>query len=763
MDSRLRLLITVVVISLSINKPAWASGADGPEDSFVSRTQPDIDFDQYESGSLGIILPTYPRVFLYPAWRAILLGKEVLHNEKTEVGSLNKACCLYSSGWINELDSNTPQAKWLKTRATIVPTKPRMRLAIEKRIEAGSYSYFRNCSDSSYLFAQSTLQEISKRPDVTPARVKEWVNAQDAVFEFCGYIEGEKQYGVQKEITPPTIPTALSIQESKFWRQLREYQIAAAYFYSGDMDNAISRFQAIGLDTSHPMHDWGEYLALRASIRQITLNSGVLISQDHPELEEKVTNILKNPVLSKVHVHANASLRLIKARLAPENRLEELSVTLNDWKRNPHIDDTLADWKALANKFLDDEKSPLIEPMRISYEYFDWMRTIQRCNGNLPATKLHTCEAESIHALEKWHEAIKMKRPQAKAWLVAVLMTANHLNDDVMEQARKVPENAPEYSTVQYFLIKNMRVNKQVSQARQLSETQLKKPIVSRSALNLFLQERFAVSTDLEDAAQYLTRSIATYGNPDTKETIPTEKLRTTLALDGTNWLNNHLATVDLLRLSKLEVLPQALRTRIALAAWVRADLLNKPDLAKQAVNILEKLQPSLNSITSAYLNAKDRFDRQHVLLVAEVSGYQISPIVSWDGNSTYAYKAGKEENAIADMWCDFGKNDQIWNWGDTHPIALPDLSTDIKVRDSELVSLSKIGSATGYFGKHVIAYAQAYPTDPQNPWLLHVVVVSTRGGCVDKNNREISQQAYTLLHRKYNTSEWAKKTPYWY
>ena len=73
------------------------------------------------------------------------------------------------------------------------------------------------------------------------------------------------------------------------------------------------------------------------------------------------------------------------------------------------------------------------------------------------------------------------------------------------------------------------------------------------------------------------------------------------------------------------------------------------------------------------------------------------------------------------------------------------------------------IATATGYVGKHVIAYAQVYPTNSQIPWLLHVVVVSTRGGCVDKNNREISQQAYTLLHRKYHTSEWAKKTPYWY
>jgi hypothetical protein len=43
------------------------------------------------------------------------------------------------------------------------------------------------------------------------------------------------------------------------------------------------------------------------------------------------------------------------------------------------------------------------------------------------------------------------------------------------------------------------------------------------------------------------------------------------------------------------------------------------------------------------------------------------------------------------------------------------------------------------------------------------VVVVSTRGGCLDPDADKLSRTAWNLLHKRYAGSEWANKTPYFY
>jgi len=38
-----------------------------------------------------------------------------------------------------------------------------------------------------------------------------------------------------------------------------------------------------------------------------------------------------------------------------------------------------------------------------------------------------------------------------------------------------------------------------------------------------------------------------------------------------------------------------------------------------------------------------------------------------------------------------------------------------------------------------------------------------TRYGCRDEKNLEASRRAFEVLHSKYPTSPWAKKTPYYF
>ena len=49
------------------------------------------------------------------------------------------------------------------------------------------------------------------------------------------------------------------------------------------------------------------------------------------------------------------------------------------------------------------------------------------------------------------------------------------------------------------------------------------------------------------------------------------------------------------------------------------------------------------------------------------------------------------------------------------------------------------------------------------SPEALHLAVMTTRYSCTDKDTARWSKAAFDLLHKKYPTSPWAKKTPYWF
>jgi hypothetical protein len=62
-----------------------------------------------------------------------------------------------------------------------------------------------------------------------------------------------------------------------------------------------------------------------------------------------------------------------------------------------------------------------------------------------------------------------------------------------------------------------------------------------------------------------------------------------------------------------------------------------------------------------------------------------------------------------------------------------------------------------------VIEWSKQNPRDPRVPEALHLAVRATRYGQADPETTNYSRAAYTLLHRRYPGSPWAKKTPYWF
>ena len=71
--------------------------------------------------------------------------------------------------------------------------------------------------------------------------------------------------------------------------------------------------------------------------------------------------------------------------------------------------------------------------------------------------------------------------------------------------------------------------------------------------------------------------------------------------------------------------------------------------------------------------------------------------------------------------------------------------------------------NAPDYLEPTVLAWAKAHPDDPRVPEALHLAVTAGHLSCSTGRTAEYSKQAFTMLHKSYPNSEWAKKTKYWY
>ena len=89
--------------------------------------------------------------------------------------------------------------------------------------------------------------------------------------------------------------------------------------------------------------------------------------------------------------------------------------------------------------------------------------------------------------------------------------------------------------------------------------------------------------------------------------------------------------------------------------------------------------------------------------------------------------------------------------------------ATEKAAADAQWNELWHLGPAPNDFGKVVLQWAAAHPSDSRLPEALALVVRATRYGCNTGETAQFSKQAFTLLQRKYPNSDWAKKTPHWY
>jgi hypothetical protein len=757
---------------------AMASGG-GSYDSFVNRSATDIPLNRYQAGTLGIVLPTYSRVYLYAAWRNAALG-DAAGKAPNPPGALLAALGSREGGWYDSANVSTTYEPWVELANEF--TKVKVDLDAPKL-------YFLNCPASSYDFAVETLRELTHRPDATPARLEAWIATQRQVFKFCGD-DPKAQRQPYSDAKPQALPmpVPLPVSEPLYWRQMQQYQLGAAAFYNQDYATSQRIFTEIGATEGHPLRKWGAYLTMRSQLRAALLpkpDPATTPAQKLAAIQASAEQILRNPALEDLHASTRALARGAKARVTPDARIMELSKLLDDPRADPYFEDHLGDWRVLADQFLSGfavkERQALVPQLRKSASFVDWIVTVQACRTTSDEA---VCKQQPQHAVAQWRQNSAGKsaseQAQARAWLLAAAMLSDTapgstMPADVEQAALKVAASAPEYLTVRYALSRHYRTTKQDAKARAIAEGILGNSALARnmsaSTRNQFLQERFAVATSPADAAPYLMRTVTIDLDPDTGEVAKRDGDATggtaageaqtvppALAADSLRWLNQGLATSDLYALGSNAAINPATRSSIAIAAWMRADLLQQTDLAAQAAQLAGRTTPALAPLMQQYLALKTPPERRHWMLVNSVR-YGFSPIAG-SGIRRGAGTPRGEDELLADLWCKLPAAD--WQTDVEHAPPLRDTGNGAQ-RDQELATLSKLKTATGFIGDYVMERAAKVPNDPDLPWLLHMVVMSTRGGCLDADSHKLSKDAFTLLHKRFKYSPWAGKTPYFY
>ena len=760
--------LALAALTLFAAPVALASGGgEAPQDELVSRFAPDYDRDQMLHGHVGIVLPAWDRASQYLAWRAIVTGGKAPPGLKPAARPASDV----PAGW-----SDASKAPPAAIGGVAVPT-----------INANSSFDRPNCSPDAQSFAAIQLAAIQARPDRTRARIDAWIAAQTQVFKLC------ERDPLEVLAAPDPLVEPLPATEPLYWRQLREYQAAAAAFYAAHYAQSQQAFARIGRTPAHPMQGWGAYLALRSHLRAVQLpttppskagaagRAPVRPEQlaDLAALRKEGAAIIADPALAPVHEAAAATLRRAAFLLAPGHRYAELTAMLSDLNADPSRDDALDDWQLIGTSGAESvSDGHMLEALLEAHPWFDWVSSLPTGADALPAAPARAassaCATDCQHANEAFAggQGKAAQAGQRRAWLVEALMFASPPSPALETAAQAVPPQAPEYATVRYYLAGHLAASGRADAARSMSEgllghLQASKPL-SSSAINLVAQQRFGMATSVTDASAYLLMFPVASTNPDTGERADPAAAVLAPSDDGVRWLDRSLSVADLLGLAHSLKAPSAWRSRIAVAAWMRADLLGDTPAALAAASLVEQWVPALEPVARRYRSTPAGPERQHWLVVSALR-HGLSPDLRRYGRDTDAtYPVAKPDETVADMWCRIG-DDELDDDAAAAPgprksrLQPPEVTADPARRDAERARLLKTHSATGFVGQHAIAWAGSHPADKDLPWLLYVAVQSSRGGCLDPDHTAISKKAWQILHQRFPRSPWTEQTPYFY
>jgi hypothetical protein len=783
--------------------PAAACGPYFPVTIFIQSKHPDLPFEKFAAGKLGVLQPSYARSYLVVAYR-YLSGVPFDTSEQQQLLALWAHRLDREEEWLKHKNSDAYQ-QWLEARykfatgAKPAPVKDDSEAYPGFGSSASSYSQFENCAADAFLTAAKTLEARSKQFGQHSEEVRSWLDAQDTVFENCG--------GALPTTGGLELPAEAPKQLPAILRADREYQIAAAYFYDENWTEAEQRFQAIAQDSSSPWREIAAIVSVRAKLRKVTL------SEDSPDsakknlaelatIDAELRDLEKIPSMHSLLPAIWRMRGFVEFRLDPAARRLELAAILEHAQQRSTLREDLDDYTQLLDHGIGDDGEenykeepqspatrayPKSTSLRSRNALTDWVLTFQADD-----------EFATTHALAEWHSS------QALPWLVASLSKASPKTSNLsalLDAAAAIPPSSPAYLTVSFHRARLLAQSGNETAALQIADKILAgTPTMDlASSANLFRALRMKLAHNLDEFLQFAPRqaSVVTddadardlseqeqFCNYAGAQTNAACKARNSAPIffdaDAATILTQGLPTRMLAQAASSPRLPEDLRRQVAESAWVRAILLHDEPTARQLAPVLSTLSPDLAPQLKSYLDAND-YSRLFAAVFLILHRPELHPYVSAGvGRQT---PPGHMDSFHDNWWCSFASSkDDEDSWGNyfskftqingpllslysDKKLHYPDFLSDVEKQsaESEWTAATKLDTAPNWLASEVLAFAKSNPNDPRVPEALHFVVRATKLGCTDATSKRYSRSAFQLLHSRYPKNPWTAKTPYWY
>jgi hypothetical protein len=171
----------------------------------------------------------------------------------------------------------------------------------------------------------------------------------------------------------------------------------------------------------------------------------------------------------------------------------------------------------------------------------------------------------------------------------------------------------------------------------------------------------------------------------------------------------------------------------------------------------LAKLIPELKDQIPNYSTAKDSKAKRYEAVFIMLKNPAMRPLVDQGTGRQATFSA--IENYRDNWWCNINENT------DTTVAAPTFLSKEqLVLAKDENAKISKLAtSGSNFLASKTSEWAESSPKEKRLPEALALAVRATRYGCQNCDTGKISKTAFDILKDRFGSSDWKKKTPYWF
>ena len=787
-SSLLSAFLLIALFSASVPR-AEACGPSFTIPVFAFNSRAD-SFDRFAAGELGVVKPYFNRSFLFVAYR-YFNNAPLTANEQDGVESIWRA--QYDDEEITAIETYAAVNDWKAARKKILPTDAEPKIYTE-RAYGGGYDFFPNCTKNAFEIATTTLADRAAKHGATNADVQNWTRAQDQVFSNCS--EGK------------AAPAEAEATVADWLKNDRAYQIAAAEFYAANFEAARTKFETIAANPNSVWRNTANYLVARTLIRQASLDNTDYYSADeaarkeiearslefYRRAETQLNRIVTDQNQSDFHQAARKLLNLIAYRTRSTERQHELAQTLIKPGENPNLRLDLIDYTWLLNKNSAANKEAAEKAAQEAaqkagkeYDYnyrlkatdlpkdaraddlTDWIFTMQTVGD----------QAVAQYAAKKWQDT------NAPHWFAAALSSADKNSQQIerlISQAEKVEKTSPLFATVAFHQVRLLSETGKTTEARQKLDRILNDKTLNLppSARNDLLRERAKAAQSLDefltfaqrravafavDGSPYLVEDLTKKPANDAEDYLKDERLWSSRMMfddDSVVVFNQQMPLSMLKEAAQNQRVPDYLKRNLLVAAWTRAVLLDNELVARELAANLVAVAPEFKPVLQQYLDAAEPTARTYAATYSLLKLPALRPFVE----SGYGRLAPVAEiDSYRDNWWCAPEN-QTANQANSVELQIaPAFITDVQRAEArrELDQIAKLGDSATYLARRAVEFGTRSSDEPRAPEALSLAVRATRYGCTDCSTGRFSKAAHDLLKKNYPTSDYAKKTPYWF